>query len=128
MFFGGVQEDPLSCNVVDRFSEYRIMWVLVFFDLPTETKKERKASVDFRKRLLSDGFQMFQFSFYMRHCPSVENARVHIKRVKSFLPEYGNVGIMMVTDKQFGSMELFYEKKPKKVPEQYVQLLLFDMD
>ena len=34
----------------------------------------------------------------------------------------------MVTDKQFGSMELFYEKKPKKVPEQYVQLLLFDMD
>ncbi|MGM9755330.1 MAG: CRISPR-associated endonuclease Cas2, partial [Parabacteroides sp.] len=24
---------------MDRFSEYRIMWVLVFFDLPTETKK-----------------------------------------------------------------------------------------
>ena len=28
---------------MDRFSEYRIMWVLVFFDLPTETKKEKKA-------------------------------------------------------------------------------------
>ena len=25
---------------MDRFSEYRIMWVLVFFDLPTDTKKE----------------------------------------------------------------------------------------
>ena len=25
---------------MERFSEYRIMWVLVFFDLPTETKKE----------------------------------------------------------------------------------------
>ena len=38
---------------MDRFSEYRVMWVLVFFDLPTDTKKERKASADFRKKLLS---------------------------------------------------------------------------
>ena len=36
---------------MDRFSEYRIMWLLVFFDLPTDTKKERKAASDFRKRL-----------------------------------------------------------------------------
>ena len=41
---------------VDRFSEYRIMWVLVFFDLPTETKKERKAATKFRKELIEDGF------------------------------------------------------------------------
>ena len=54
------------------------MWVLVFFDLPTETKKERKASSDFRKYLIQDGFVMFQFSIYMRHCPSMENANVHI--------------------------------------------------
>ena len=25
---------------MDRFSEYRIMWVLVLFDLPTETKND----------------------------------------------------------------------------------------
>lgn len=30
---------------MDRFSEYRVMWVLVLFDLPTETKKEKKAYV-----------------------------------------------------------------------------------
>ena len=76
---------------MDRFSEYRIMWVLVFFDLPTETKKDKKQYADFRKKLISDGFVMFQFSIYMRHCPSVENAEVHIKRVKNALPEYGNV-------------------------------------
>ena len=52
---------------MDRFSEYRIMWVLVFFDLPTDTKKERKAAADFRKQLIQDGFIMFQFSIYMRH-------------------------------------------------------------
>ena len=73
---------------MDRFSEYRIMWILVFFDLPTETKKDKKEYMLFRKRLQHDGFTMFQFSIYVRHCASVENAEVHIKRVKSFLPEY----------------------------------------
>jgi CRISPR-associated protein Cas2 len=83
------------------------MWVLVFFDLPTETKKERKAATDFRSNLQRDGFTMFQFSIYLRHCSSLENAAVHVKRVKSFLPVKGNVGMLCVTDKQFGSMELF---------------------
>lgn len=110
---------------MDRFSEYRIMWVLVFFDLPTDTKKERKAASDFRKKLLLDGFVMFQFSIYMRHCPSTENAAVHIKRVKSFLPELGQVGILSITDKQFGDMELYTEKKVQKPPMEYVQLELF---
>ena len=75
---------------MDRFSEYRIMWILVFFDLPTETKKDKKEYMLFRKRLQRDGFTMFQFSIYVRHCASMENAEVHIKRIKSFLPEYGN--------------------------------------
>ena len=85
---------------MDRFSEYRIMWVLVLFDLPTETKKDKKAYTDFRKNLQKDGFTMFQFSIYVRHCASSENATVHINRVKSFLPEYGQVGIMCITDKR----------------------------
>lgn len=79
---------------MNRFSEYRIMWVLVLFDLPTETKRDKKAYVDFKKNLQKDGFTMFQFSIYVRHCASSENAEVHIKRVKSFLPEHGQVGIM----------------------------------
>ena len=111
--------------MIDRFSEYRIMWVLVFFDLPTDTKKERKAAADFRKRLILDGFIMFQFSIYMRHCPSAENAAMHIKRVKSFLPSLGQVGILSITDKQFGAMELFTAKKERKPPVEYIQLELF---
>ena len=85
------------------------------FDLPTETKKEKKAYADFRKNLQKDGFTMFQFSIYVRHCGSSENAAVHIKRVKSFLPEFGHVGIMCITDKQFGDIELFYGKKVQDV-------------
>ena len=94
---------------MDRFSEYRIMWVLVFFDLPTDTKKERKNAALFRKRLIEDGFVMFQFSIYMRHC----------------LPDYGQVGILCITDKQFSNMELFSEHKPKESEDIYIQLELF---
>jgi CRISPR-associated protein Cas2 len=101
------------------------MWVMVFFDLPTETKKERKAASMFRKNLIKDGFSMFQFSIYMRHCSSRENAQVHIKRVKSFLPVLGHVGILNITDKQFGMIELFYGKKEEHRPEMPQQLELF---
>ena len=101
------------------------MWVLVFFDLPTETKKERKAASDFRTKLIKDGFNMFQFSIYLRHCASRENADVHIKRVKSFLPEKGEVGILTITDKQFGNMELFISKKEERVSKPVQQLELF---
>ena len=109
---------------MDRFSEYRIMWVLVLFDLQTDTKKDRKAHALFRKNLQKDGFTMFQFSIYIRHCASMENAAVHIKRVKSFLPEFGHVGIMCITDKQFSQIELFYGKKPQgpNAPGQQLEL------
>ena len=92
------------------------MWVLVFFDLPTETKKQRGNATKFRKYLLDDGFNMFQFSIYLRHCPSKENADVHIKRVKNKLPPEGKVGILSITDKQFGQMELFFAKKETRLP------------
>ena len=101
------------------------MWVLVFFDLPTETKRDKKAYALFRKNLLQDGFTMFQFSIYIRHCASQENANVHIKRVKSFLPKYGKVGILCITDKQFGNIELFYGKKQHNVSAPGQQLELF---
>ena len=110
---------------MERFSEYRIMWILVFFDLPTETKKDKKAYANFRKNLQKDGFTMFQFSIYVRHCASMENAQVHIKRVKAILPEYGQIGIMCITDKQFGNIELFYGKKSANLNTPGQQLELF---
>lgn len=97
---------------------------MVLFDLPTETKSERKAASDFRKRLIDDGFSMFQFSIYIRHTPSRENAAVHKRRVKKLLPKYGKVCIFELTDKQFGMMEIFHGKKeiPKPSPVQQLEL------
>lgn len=97
---------------------------MVFFDLPTETKTQKKAYAMFRKKLLDDGFTMFQFSIYLRHCSSAENAKVHMRRVRNSLPEYGYVGMIQVTDKQFGAMELFYRKNvmPTQKPVQQLEL------
>ena len=71
----------------ERLNAYRIMWVLVFYDLPTETRLERKIAAQFRKKIMADGFAMFQFSLYLRHSASMENAQVHVARVKKILPE-----------------------------------------
>jgi len=107
-----------------RLNQYRNMWVLVFFDLPTETKAERQAASRFRKNLLNNGFAMFQFSIYMRFSASRENAAVHIKRTKNMLPKKGKVCIMQITDKQFGLMELFHGQKesPLETPSQQLEL------
>ena len=104
------------------------MWLFVFFDLPTETKADRQAYADFRKRLQGDGFTMRQYSVYVRHCPSSENADVHTKRVQALLPETGQVSILRVTDKQFGNMQNFIGKKKKRRSEGQsmpIQLTLF---
>ena len=98
---------------LNRLNEYRIMWVLVLYDLPTETKKDRKIAAKFRKEIMGDGFTMFQFSIYVRHCASMDNAQVHIKRVESILPEHGHVGILCITDKQFADIKIFNCKKEK---------------
>ncbi len=107
-----------------RLNQYRCMWILVFFDLPTDTRIDRRRATLFRKQLLDDGFGMFQFSIYMRFCASRENAAVHIKRTKINLPKKGKVGIMQITDKQFGMMEVFHGQKEaeKEPPSQQLEL------
>jgi CRISPR-associated protein Cas2 len=95
------------------------------FDLPTDTKKARKDYTDFRKHLLKDGFTMLQYSVYVRHCASEENADVHYARITSFLPDDGEVRLITITDKQFGRMETHWGKMRKPAPATPRQLELF---
>ena len=108
-----------------RFSQYKIMWTLVLFDLPTETKKQRKAASDFRKALISDGFSMFQFSIYTRHSPSRENSDVHVERTIRSLPDEGRVCILRLTDKQFADIKVFDKGTRTEPPTESFQLELF---
>ena len=108
-----------------NFSGYRSMWLIVTFDLPTETPAQKKAYTTFRKFLLSDGFSMHQYSVYVRHCASLENTDVHEQRIRKNMPNEGSVSIIRITDKQFGNIVNLYGKKEKKLPKASNQLEIF---
>lgn len=106
-------------------SGYRYMWVLAMFDLPVVTPEEKKRYARFRKVLLRAGFRQLQFSVYARDCPSRENARVHVSRVEQAVPEAGEVRILLVTDKQYERMEVFWGKAHRPAEKPAPQLALF---
>lgn len=104
-----------------RLNKYHIIWLFVLFDLPTNTKRERRLASNFRRDLQRDGFTMHQFSVYNRHCASFQSAQVHIKRVRELIPEKGRVSVIQVTDKQFGDILHFWGRKEvpsQKAPQQ----------
>jgi CRISPR-associated protein Cas2 len=104
---------------------WRTVWILAMFDLPTETREQKKAYVRFRKDLLDDGFTMMQYSVYQRHCASPENAEVHIQRMGKYLPPEGEVRFLVITDNQFGRIVTFWGKKRQPRTETPTQLEFF---
>ena len=98
------------------------MWIIVLFDLPSDTPQSRRQYTRFRKTLLNDSFSMMQYSVYMRHCASDENAAVHVSKVKASLPPDGEVRIVKITDKQFGRIQVYYGKKCRPTERAPAQL------
>ena len=101
---------------------YRLMWMLVMFDLPVLEKAERKAATDFRKSLLDMGFEMSQLSVYMRFCTSPAQIDTYAKRVEHCLPQGGKVNILQFTDKQYERIVTYHgqtKQAPNKTPVQF---------
>lgn len=101
------------------------MWLMVFFDLPVTTKKERGNATRFRNFLKRDGFLMIQFSVYARICRAEEGVEKHLKRINSNLPPKGSVRTLQITDKQYARMQLLVgesTKTERKASEQLVLL------
>ena len=98
------------------------MWMMVLFDLPVLTKKERRDATKFREFLLDQGFEMCQLSVYMRFCAGKEQTQVYTKRVQSALPPTGNVQIIYFTDRQYENIVSFdgTRRQPaNRNPQQY---------
>ena len=109
---------------ITRMSGYRIMWMLVMFDLPVVEKKQRKEATRFRNSLLDLGFDMVQFSVYMRCCVSRERADAVTRKVRQAMPSGGKVTILFITDKQYAGM-LNFRARERKEPPDNGQLALF---
>lgn len=82
------------------------MRMMVFFDLPTVTKSEKRAYTQFRRFLLNDGYDMIQFSIYGRILNGNDAEEKHMKRLLVNLPPEGSIRVLTVTEKQYAGMKL----------------------
>lgn len=90
---------------------YKIMRVVVLFDLPTGTKLERRAATQFRNALLDDGYDMLQYSVYTRLCANRDSAEKHMLRAKRNAPNVGSVRVLYLTEHQFATMHILVGEK-----------------
>ena len=104
-------------------SGYQLMWMMVMFDLPVLTKPQRKAATAFRNFLLDQGFEMSQFSVYMRFCAGKEQVEALTRKIGANLPQSGKVHVLSFTDRQYQNIVCFTGRSrgpSQKKREQYV--------
>lgn len=106
-------------------SGYRLMWMLVMFDLPTDTKSQRKAATAFRSFLLDEGFERSQFSVYARFVNGKEAFATRVRRIERHLPSAGDVQILNFTDRQYRDIVHFSDQGRRKTRENPHQLVMF---
>ncbi len=111
--------------MTDSLSGFRIMWIIVMYDLPVLSKEEKKSAIDFRNGLLDMGFTMSQFSVYLRSCSSQSKADRYIQRIPNILPPGGKINIILITDKQYERIMSFVGKKRKNEEKKNDQFDLF---
>ena len=85
---------------------YRYMRILIMFDLPIKTSKDKREYRKFRKYLITSGFVMLQKSIYTKISLTQTSANTTIKNVNLNKPPKGVVQILTITEKQYGKMEL----------------------
>ena len=106
--------------------EQRFMRLLVFFDLPTKSAKQRKAATKFRNMLLREAFTMMQYSIYMRVCKGQEIVNKYMNKLENNLPQEGNIRVLQITDKQYERMRILIgNETPEEKSVGMKQLLLF---
>ena len=106
-------------------SAYKAMWLFAMFDLPVYDAERRRKYTRFRTLLLKEGFSMLQFSVYARYFPGEAAATTVKNRIEHLIPEEGQVRLLMVTEKQFAKMEVFFGKTRHKAEAPPDQLVLF---
>lgn len=106
-------------------SAYRMMWMLVTFDLPVDTKKHRAEATKFRQFLLDQGFEMSQLSNYLRLVNGQEQFDAFTRRIGSNLPERGDVFIFQFTDRQYENIVRFSDQGRRARQKNPEQIALF---
>lgn len=109
---------------MESLNGYRLMWLLVMFDLPTGSPVERKAANAFRHVLLDSGFERVQFSVYAKFCGGEQRKNAILSRVRQSLPEDGKVDILTFTDHQYQNIVRFENSRALSAAGRPKQFLL----
>lgn len=109
----------------NHLSGYRLMWILVMFDLPVGSREEARAASKFRTFLLDEGFEMSQFSIYARFCSGKEQFEAYVRRIGRNLPDKGEIHILGFTDKQYENIIRFSGQSRRRQRKNPAQLALF---
>lgn len=78
----------------------------MFFDLPVVKDRDRKAAAKFRRFLVKEGYVMVQWSVYSRLCNGMDSVEMHKQRLKQNLPHNGSVRCLLLTEKQYSSIDI----------------------
>ena len=100
---------------------YDFMRVLVFFDLPVVTKRQRRIYTQFRKYLIKTGHIMIQYSVYAKIVNTREAARDHVNAIRRNAPKEGNVRLMTLTEKQYANMTIIVGGKSYQEEQQTIE-------
>lgn len=87
------------------------MRILVFFDLPTETSKDRKIYSKFRKFLIKEGFIMMQESVYSKLTLNNSVTNAIRDRIEKNKPPKGIVQMLIITENNLHQWNTLYGEK-----------------
>lgn len=93
------------------------MRIIVMFDLPMETLEEKRNYIKFRKSLIKNGFLMLQKSVYCKMSINMSKVNSVIDKLKDEMPSKGVVQTLVITEKQFASMETIIGKMDQNLTQ-----------
>lgn len=108
----------------DGVMRYRVMRLMVFFDLPTLTAIDRRNYRLFRKSLLNEGFLMIQESIYVRVAMNKQSAEFLEKRLQKVAPSDGIIQTLIVTEKQYASMKFLTGESSRDIRNSDERLII----
>ena len=100
------------------------MRVIVFFDLPMLTKDDVRQYTKFRKYLVSQGFVMVQKSVYSKIALNGTASNAVITHVRKNRPKEGVVQILVITEKQYQSIEYLVGESQKETIDTQQRLVV----
>ena len=102
------------------------MRIIVMFDLPVQSKKQRREATTFRNLLLKLGFIMLQFSVYVRICKGIEKNNSLVEKIKKSLPKGGNIRALSITEKQYEDMVILIGESKSSSEKMNLKRSLFE--